>query len=215
MAIVNIRGTSGSGKSTLVHRYLAEHPHQEIMAQLGDWKKEKVVGYRCFLSEKDMVNWDIYVGHPNRPKPTFIIGSYKSQCGGCDSLSYKGSHPDIEDLVRQGAAKGNVIYEGLTVSSTYTRWLGISHDFPGQFVWAFMATPVETCYERILKRSGGREPKRDKNGLADYNRKHRGCLVQRQRALDEGERVVDLTSDDIGYAQLLTILGEKDAATQP
>lgn len=207
MAIVNIRGTSGSGKSTLVHRYLAEHPHKEIMAQLGDWKKEKIVGYLCFRSEKDLVNWDIYVGE-HRPIPTFVVGSYKSQCGGCDSLSYKGSHDDIEDLVRQGAAKGNVIYEGLTVSSTRTRWLGVSRDYPGQFVWAFMATPEEECYRRILSRSGGREPKRDARGLADYNRKHRGCLVQKAKCIEDGERVVDLTSDDIGYAQLLTILGE-------
>lgn len=198
MAIVNIRGTSGSGKSTLVHQFLKDYPYEEVEAQLGPWKKAKVVAYKVLTAV-----------------PTYVIGSYKSQCGGCDSLSYKGSHPDIEDMVRQGAAKGQVIFEGLTVSSTYTRWLGISKDFPGQFWWAFMSTPVEVCYQHILARSGGREPKRDRNGLADYNRKHRGCLVQRQRALDDNEQVIDLSSDDIGYAQLLTILGEKSASTQP
>jgi hypothetical protein len=172
-----------------VHRYLDEHPHEAIMGQLGDWKKPKIIAYKC------------------EPGPTYIIGRYETACGGCDTLSYKGSHPDIEDLVRQAALKGNVIFEGLTVSSTYTRWLGISKDFPAQFIWMFMATSEEECYRRILARSG-REPKRDAKGLADYQRKHHGCIVQMNRAIEDGEKVVQVHSDDAGYKALLYILGE-------
>lgn len=211
MAIVNIRGTSGSGKSTLVHRFLAEHSHAPIMAQLGPWKKEKIVAYKCWETVFVPQGGGKFLVEESQPPFTYIIGAYNTQCGGCDSMSYKGSHPDIEDLVRQAAAKGNVIYEGLTVSSTYSRWLGISKDFPGEFYWAFMSTPLEVCYQRILARSG-REPKRDDRGLADYQRKHRGCQFQMQRARDEGEQVVELTSDDVGYAKLLEIL---NATPQP
>jgi len=191
MTIINIRGTSGSGKSTLVHRFLAEHPHDEIIMKLGDWKNPRVAAYRVWTGG------DI---------PTYVIGRYATACGGCDSMSYKGSHEDMEKMIRAFAKTGsNVIFEGLTVSSTITRWLGVSQTFPGKMTWAFMNTPEEECYQRILARSG-REPKRDNRGLADYNRKHRGCIVQRQKLLDLGEKVIDISSDDEGYEKILEVL---------
>jgi len=191
VSIINIRGTSGSGKSTLVHRLLNEHPHEEIKAKLGDWKKEKVIAYKVHVSEDK--------------NPTYVIGRYTTACGGCDTMSYKGSHEDIEELVRTAASKGNVIYEGLTISSTITRWQRISDDFPGRFVWAFMSTPEEECYKRIVARSG-REPKRDAKGNADYNRKFRGCNVQKAKLEAANEYVIELSSDDAGYEKLLNNL---------
>lgn len=202
--IVNIRGTSGSGKSTLVHRFLQEFKGEPISLILDNWKKPKVVAYRCNTPN------DVFVSYTGFVKvtpviPTYVIGRYETQCGGCDAMSYKGSHTDIEELVRGAAEKGNVIFEGLTISSTITRWLNISKDFPGQMVWAFMDTPEEVCYERIIARSG-REPKRDAKGRADYNRKHHGCIIQRAKLIEMGERVIDISSDDAGYAKLLEAL---------
>jgi GTPase SAR1 family protein len=191
VTIINIRGTSGSGKSTLVRRFLDEHPHTEIKSILGDWKKEKVVAYK--------VHNGVY------KYPVYVIGRYTTQCGGCDTMSYKGSHEDIESMVREAALKGNVIYEGLTISSTITRWLRISEDNPGEFVWAFMNTPEEECYKRILARSG-REPKRDAKGRADYNRKHHGCEIQKAKLEALNENVIELSSDDLGYERLLNAL---------
>lgn len=205
MTIVNIRGTSGSGKSTLVHRFLAEHPYTTIEATLNGSKKPKIVAYKCEMPTDVFVSYTGYV-RATPQSPTYIIGSYKTQCGGCDSMSYKGSHNDIEELVRAAAEKGNVIFEGLTISSTLTRWQGVSDSFPGEFVWAFMMTPEEECHQRILARNGGKEPKRDAKGLADYQRKYRGCMNHIIQLRERGERVLELTSDDEGYEKLLGML---------
>lgn len=202
--IINLRGTSGSGKSTLVKRYLDEHPHEAISTTLSTWKKPNVVAYKCFGSIE--VEGDNPVAYEGLKKPTYIIGRYETACGGCDALSYKGSHDDIEAMVRGAMEKGNVIFEGLTISSTLTRWRRISDENPGQFIWAFMMTPVEVCYERILGRSG-REPKRDKNGIADYQIKHSGCMRHLASLKAEEQRVLELTSDDEGYQKLVEALG--------
>ena len=207
MVIVNIRGTSGSGKSTLVHRFLQEHPHEPIKAILSDWKKEKVVAYKCnILNHEEIANRPRFnVVDLSKPRFTYVMGRYETQCGGWDSMSYKGSHEDLQQMIDMAAEKGNVIFEGLTVSSSYGRWLKISQKYPGQFVWAFMDTPEEVCYQRILARSG-REPKRDANGSADYNRKYHGCEVQSKKLIEMGEKVIWLSSDTNGYQKLLEVL---------
>lgn len=205
MTIINIRGTSGSGKSTLVHRFLAEYPNEEIIDQFGPMKKPKVVGYKVIGPIPEI--FVSYTGFVSRQPitPTYIIGRYATACGGCDSMSYKGSHDDIEAMVMRYAALGNVIFEGLTISSTITRWMRVSQAYPGKMVWAFMNTPEEVCYQRIIARSG-REPKRDNKGLADYNRKFRGCVVQRQKLIEAGENVIDVASDDEGYRAIVGVL---------
>lgn len=192
MTIINLRGTSGSGKSTLVRRFLDEHPHEPILHQMSDWKKEKIVAYKV---------------HQGKNKyPTYVMGRYETQCGGWDAMSYKGSHADLEEMCLAAAVTGNVIFEGLTVSSSYTRWLNVSKAFPGQMVFAFMDTELETCHQRILARNGGREPKQDKNGLCDYHHKYRNCIVQSAKLKEMGERVEYLSSDDAGYQKLLRLL---------
>lgn len=198
MTIVNIRGTSGSGKSTLVHKFLSEYPHITIERQLGPMKKPKIVAYKVHTSVFD--------------KPTYIIGSYKTQCGGCDSMSYKGSHDDMEAMVREFAQEGNVIFEGLTISSTLTRWKRIDDEY-GDFWWAFMMTPEEECHRRILARKGGKEPKRNEKGLADYQIKYRGCMNHITQLSEEGRQVLQLHSDEEGYAEMIRALkvGEKAA----
>lgn len=203
MSIINIRGTSGSGKSTLVHRYLAEHKHESLSTRLANWKSDKIVAYKCFPEINEAL--------PEEKKwlnnaMTYVIGRYETQCGGCDALSYKGAHDDIQEMLEAAAAKGNAIFEGLTISSTYGRWLKTSAKFPGQFVWMFMNTPEEVCHQRILARNGGKEPKRDAKGLADYNRKYQGCITQAAKLEEMGERVVWVSSDDSGYQKLLELL---------
>ena len=196
--IVNLRGASGAGKSTLVHRLLAEFPHEPIEAVLSNWKKPKIVAYKVDTSDFSLA--------------TYVIGSYKTQCGGCDSLSYKGAFEDIQELVEAGAEKGNVIFEGLTCSSVYGRFLKVSAKFPGEYVWCFLDTPEDVCYQRIMARNGGKEPKRDKNGIADYQRKYRGCMIQMVKLQELGEHTEMISSDDAGYAKLLELLKSKPSS---
>lgn len=194
MTIVNIRGTSGSGKSTLVKRYLDARPHTPVMRKLSDWKKEKIVGYL------------VTSGSSGMNAKTFVLGKYETSCGGCDSLSYKGSHVDMEALIREYAAMGyNVLFEGLVVSSTITRWVRIAQDFPN-FLFAFMMTPEEECHQRIVARSG-REPKRNpKNNMADYNIKYRACMHHMADRIEAGSRVAAWFSDDDSYQALCEAL---------
>lgn len=188
--VINIRGTSGSGKSSFMHRLLKEFPNTPVEGILSDWKKPRIIGYEI-------------QGQSN----TYIIGSYRTQCGGCDSFSYKGSFEDMERMIREAMPHGNVIFEGLTVSSTLGRFLRISQENPGTFAWLFMDTPEQECHRRILARNGGREPKRDKNGLADYQKKYRGCVKQAKQLEELGEHVEWISSDDSGYKRIIEILG--------
>lgn len=195
MTIVNIRGTSGSGKSTLVKRLLDEFPHEPVTAQFPGMRRPSTVGY-------------IIKGFHSEEPDIFVVGRYDTQCGGCDSMSYKGAHDDFERMIRDHAAlEYNVIFEGLTVSSTITRWARVSKDFP-DFWWAYMATPEEVCHQRILARNGGKEPKHHgKQQLADYQIKYRACLHQIETLKSTDEQVMMLTSDDNGYNLLLAVLG--------
>lgn len=199
MTIVNIRGTSGSGKSTLVKRLLNEFPHEPIIGQMGLMKKPKIIGY-------------LIKGFENDEPDIFILGRYETKCGGCDSISYKGAHVDMEVLIRQHAALGhNVVYEGLVVTSSITRWLRVNNDFP-DFWWAYMDTPEEECHQRILARNGGKEPKHHgKYQLADYQTKYRSCLKQINILNSQDKKVVMLNSNDNGYNILLNILGYETA----
>lgn len=208
--IVNIRGTSGSGKSTLVKRYLDEHPHEAIEMQLGDWKKPKIVAYQCnpynFTEIGESLTGKLHLPETH---PVFVIGRYETQCGGCDAMSYKGSHEDIEAMVRHFGGLGDVIFEGLTISSTITRWQRVATDYKnvgGTYWWAFMSTEEEECHQRIVGRSG-REPKRKgPNQIADYQIKFRACRGHLNRLKEAGENVLELTSDNAGYQQLSSIL---------
>ncbi len=192
--IVNIRGTSGSGKSTLVKWLMEEYFYSPVFAQLPGWKKSRIIGYIVQASAGTT--------------PTFIVGSYETKCGGCDSISYKGSMEDIEDLVCEGAEKGyNVIFEGLVVTSTINRWREVADDFPGQYTWAFMMTPEEECHRRIVARNG-REPKRKgPRQIADYNIKYAASMHHRQMMIAQGARIIDLYSDRESYSRLKSVLG--------
>lgn len=217
MAIINIRGTSGSGKSTLVKRYLDEHQHEPILKQFGDWKKPKIVAYRC----NPYTNAELAAAHakgiPLVSLPfVYVLGRYETQCGGCDAMSYKGSHEDIETMVRHFGGTGEVIFEGLTISSTITRWQRVEEDFKkfgGTYWWAFMSTGEEECHQRIVGRSG-REPKRKgPNQIADYQIKYRACRGHMTRLREANANVVELSSDDAGYKTLTSLLlqGNRDA----
>ena len=194
--VINIRGTSGSGKSTLVKCLLEEFEHLPVMIQVGPWKKPKIGGYL------------IYPPEGSTAPPTFLVGSYETKCGGCDSMSYKGSMDDIEDLVREGVEKGyNVIFEGLVVTSVINRWRTVANDYPRRWVWMFMATPEEECHQRIVARNG-REPKRrGPRNLADYNIKFAASMNHYQRLKEEGENPIAILSDRAGYEALKSNLG--------
>lgn len=157
--ILNLRGTSGSGKSTVARRLIQEFGGEPIMGMVPEGKKERIVGYE--------------VGN------LWIPGSYVNVCGGCDTFSWKGAANYLEEKTRLVAKNGyHVVLEGLVQTAGDNRWMGVSDDHPGAYLWAYLDTPLEVCIERVLSRNGGREGKRNWENLrASYDH----CLQQRAK----------------------------------
>lgn len=132
--IINIRGTHGSGKSTVLRQFLDNYKSQVIQPE-GVHKPE---GYLCLTPFGDV----------------YIVGSYKTACGGCDGIQpYALIWPRVLDY----ATRGHVLFEGALVSNSYGNIGRYSEMFGDQFVFAFLDTPLKTCIDRILER-------RKKNG---------------------------------------------------
>jgi cytidylate kinase len=152
--IVKLHGTSGSGKSTVAHNFLAAAVEvQPILSVRG-----KVEAYKTI--------------QPHRDVPLFIVGPYKTQCGGLDAIG------DVDDqirLVEQCAECGNVFYEGLLASTYYGRLGAMSEQFGDRHIFAFLDTPMDVCLQRIRERR--LEVGNDKPLNEDNTRK-------RQRSID-------------------------------
>lgn len=127
--IISLRGTHGSGKSTVVKTLLTRYNATEIPGL------KKPDGY--------------WFNTPWLVKPVYVVGSYKTACGGCDSIQpYALIWPRVEDY----ATKGHVLFEGALVSSSYGNIGRASEQFGDEMVFAFMTTPLDVCLARIAAR---------------------------------------------------------------
>jgi hypothetical protein len=136
--ILNIRGTNGSGKSSAV---------RSLMTYLGNPSPflidNKEAGYRF-----------------KRPEgcPIFVLGAYKTACGGLDaSFSYKGAADDVIFFLDELAQKGHVVAEGVVAMGSYG--IGRLFTFATQqetkgnhVIFALMDTPLEECIRRCEAR---------------------------------------------------------------
>lgn len=175
MAIVNVRGTHGSGKSWLVHQLIAVGGGEpivdpEVKGRAG------VLGYH--VPKYDLA----------------AVGTYANVCGGCDAVK---TMDEVVRRVRLFAAQyRNVLFEGIIVSHTYTRFSALAHDLRAQghsVYWAFLNTPAKTCVARVRARrlaKGNRKPLDTKNIINDYNGIWGRC---RKKALEDKHdvRVID------------------------
>lgn len=180
-----LRGTNGSGK-TRVARYLLEESKAKPILHLG----RKVRAYKGEL--------DGY--------PLFILGSYETACGGCDTIP---SVQEVADLLRlfmtnsndldyftPSDEPGTVFFEGLmishmlgTVGECQSR-LGKSHN-----VLAFLDTPLDKCIEHVMTRRMLRKDTRPfdpKNVVKDHPRVHQSRL----NAIQQNYVTVDVPWQD-------------------
>jgi len=108
--VVNIRGTSGSGKSYIVQalmarcltkpEYLERHVGDGLFGPVIE-TSPRPIGYRCT--------------HAGRA--VWVAGGYETQNGGCDALMREGGTRDsIYAKLRERAADGDVLFEGLLIS---------------------------------------------------------------------------------------------------
>lgn len=160
-----LRGTNGSGK-TRVARYLLEESKAKPILHLG----RKVRAYKGEL--------DGY--------PLYVMGSYETACGGCDTIS---TVKEVADLLRLLMTQdddpccfevskdpGIVFFEGLMISHMLGTVgemqviLGMNNN-----ILAFLDTPVDKCIEHVMTRRMLRKDERPfdpKNVMADHPRVH-------------------------------------------
>lgn len=142
--VVNIRGTFGSGKSTVVTKIMERY--HAVPYDTDD--KDRPLNYVMNISGG---------------KKLFVVGSYRTACGGCDGIQ---PYALIWPRVVKFAKLGHVLFEGALISSSYGNIGRASEAFGDEFVFAFMNTPLEVCLERIRKRreaKGNTKPVDPKN----------------------------------------------------
>jgi len=194
---INIRGTSGSGKSHIVKSlidkpWLDEHGYPLYTVEV-------VPDPEANRTPRDLM----YILRPTSDtialRQTAILGSYRTDCGGCDTWSSAGALDKIYGMVeRQVTEYGrNVIFEGLIVCSDSRRSNDLnSQGFPIEI--HLLNTPLEVCKANIDKRRGTKGPLLDHNNTVQ---KYEGNIASIARFAAAGLRVqhqsVDATESRI------------------
>lgn len=135
--IVAIKGTNGSGKSTVI-RALITHLGKQATLRFNN----KEAGYRCKYEDGSL----------------FVLGKYKTACGGLDSsFSYGGAADDLLLCIDTLAAKGHVACEGVIAITSYghdrmVRFADQQKRKGRHMVFAHLSTPTELCIERVKQR---------------------------------------------------------------
>jgi len=144
--VVAIKGTNGSGKSTVVRALLDRLGKQSILRV-----NSKEAGYRCRYEDGSL----------------FVLGKYKTACGGLDSsFSYSGAADDLLLCIDKLAAQGHVVCEGVIAITSYghnrmTRFADKLKRKGHRMIFAHIDTPAEMCIERVRQRrmeAGNRKP---------------------------------------------------------
>jgi predicted ABC-type ATPase len=144
--VVAIKGTNGSGKSTVVRELLARFEKQAKLRVNG-----KEAGYRCRYEDGSL----------------FVLGKYKTACGGLDSsFSYGGAADDLLLCIDKLAPQGHVVCEGVIAITSYgfgrvTRFANKLKRKGHRMIFAHIDTPAEMCVERVRQRrmeAGNQKP---------------------------------------------------------
>lgn len=153
MTIVSIRGTHGSGKSSVVTKIMGLYPFKTI--------ETRVPGKP---NKPDKLRTDGYVVALPNGETLYIVGPYKTACGGCDAIQ---PYSDIAGQIGYGfGACDHVLLEGALVSSSYGTIGHLMDTFAPNAVFAFLDTPLDECLRRIAARraaKGNFEPVNPKN----------------------------------------------------
>ena len=135
---INLKGCNGSGKSTVVFE----------MLRTGNW-----VYITTEAHQKKPIA--IY----SRKYNTVILGTYMSQCGGCDTLS---NTKVVAELLKLFWDKDvNVLYEGVIVGDIKSTFYELMKELRERYYrhvsFCFMGTTIRECLARVQKRNGGKE----------------------------------------------------------
>jgi hypothetical protein len=170
--LINVRGTSGSGKSTVVRKLLGQFGCHPIYDLLGSDRPE---AYRL-------------IGAPFKSR-VYVLGPYAARCGGCDALS---TIDLLIELLRAYSVKGDVIFEGLIISSMYGSIGEFLESYGKDAVIAFLTTSRERCYQQLCKRQAEGRARGNKSFHWHYDGTQR---VKERMLKDDRVRVEDLDPD--------------------
>ena len=133
MKAFNLRGTNGSGK-TYVARKLIELSGAKPDKEFCHPKMKKPFIYQGVMFDK----------------PFFILGSYETQCGGCDTIPSVAIVAELLGKLRD--RRGIVFYEGLMISHMIGTVGNAVRDWGTDHIMGFLNTPLETCIARVRAR---------------------------------------------------------------
>lgn len=185
--IITLRATSGGGKSTIVFTLLDKFPHEEIKNEKG-----KVVGYKVEASLN---------------KPVYVVGPYRTKCGGTDALPKQQLIADMAlEYHRLG---GHVILEGLLLSGGGPKAeVTLRVTETGDYAHAFLDTPLEVCIERVKARRAAAGNDKPLN-TANTEMKWGQCVSTYRTLKKEGYRVA-LIDHTRAYDQIMGILRDSE-----
>lgn len=123
--------------------------------------------------------------------PLYVIGSYASTCGGCDTIpSVTEVAAQLTELMEDPAPK-LVVYEGLMISHMIGTVGATVKPYGVRHVMGFLDTPLEVCLKRVQDRRdarGAKKPFNSSNTIKD----HANVKRCRGNAIRDGFTVVDL-----------------------
>ena len=134
--LINLRGTSGAGKTTIVRRIIkSSDTATPIYGALGMRQPEAIKLHHS-------------------PRPLYALGPYPA--AGADSVIGRLGVQGVIDLLEKYSSRGDVIFEGLIISSmfgTIGEWL---RDHPPVVV-AVLDVTLEDCLAGLRERQGDRQ----------------------------------------------------------
>jgi hypothetical protein len=188
VVIINIRGPNGSGKSTIVRRLLEQcEPVSPI--------------YGLSLGPRVPEAYEMAV--PGTKVPLFVIGPYRTQCGGADAIR---PFALIPMLIEKYAARGHVVFEGVLISTTYGIVGRLMEQWGKQSVLLFLDTPPAECIRRVNKRRIDGDTCRPFNPQNVIG-KARAIERVRQRVIGDGIMEAASVSAEEAPAMIINMLG--------
>lgn len=170
----NPRGTSGSGKTTIAKAVLVTANAEPFQSN-----GKHIIMYRGELFKV----------------PLYLLGSYASACGGCDTIPSVHIVAGLLKELMDDPAPKMVVYEGLMISHMLGTVGAAVKPYGERHVMGFLDTPLETCLLRIQRRRDARGTTKlfdPTNTIKDYG----AVLNCRRNAIRDGFRVVDLNHQD-------------------
>jgi hypothetical protein len=150
----NLRGTNGSGKTWVARKILeASRAEPDMVDSNG-----KIRTYRGEL-------YDV---------PITILGSYKNQNGGCDTIQPYYRIPELIKLTMMEEMKpGILFFEGLLISHSFGSVGKTMEQYGSRAMTGFLDTPLSVCIHRIEARRKERGVTKEfnaRNVIKDHDR---------------------------------------------